>query len=67
MRRMARRPPCQALVTVLLVACSIMSPWSMATWKTGLPGMVPMSFLISDLTAELAIWVLAPERLLTMR
>ena len=39
----------------------------MATWKTGLPGMVPMSFLISDLTAELAIWVLAPERLLTMR
>ena len=67
MRRMASRPPSQALEIVFVVTCSIMSPWSMAMWKTGLPGIVPRSFLISALTAELAIWVLAPERLLTMR
>ena len=65
--RMASRPPCQALLTVFDVTCSIMSPWSMATWKTGLPGIGPLRAAISFLTAALAIWVLAPERLLTMR
>ena len=65
--RMARRPPCQALVTVFVVTCSIISPWSMATWKTGLPGIVPLRPSIAFLTAALAIWVLAPDRLLTIR
>ena len=35
----------------------------MATWKTGLPGIVPRRAAISFLTAALAIWVLAPGAL----
>ncbi len=64
MRRMARRPPCQALATVLLVvparSCRP-GPWRRG--RRDCRGMVPMSFVISDLTAELAIWVLAPGAL----